>query len=246
MHDDTNCNDSIMDELIGMISDVLLASTNGIDTKLNAISLLVCIVLKYPAAFKRNESVFHKIAEKKERILEIENSCVFCNINKKVSLTIALALLNTSMGEDGDFDYLECVSYIQSDKATILAVLKMLVEYLEVDNDVRLSKTIVSVVIQNVLQWLRLDNLEIRQCATRLLLMLCREPEHEKLVNQRIINLIDSENYFIKNIILRHLYETIGIYESTRELIIDKCQNDPCFVVRMLCEDVKKSLHLDE
>ena len=96
------------------------------------------------------------------------------------------------------------------------------------------------VVLQNALQWLQIDNLDIKYNATRILLMLSRDPKNGVIVNQRIITLIDNENVYLKNLILRNVYKEKGIIESTRQYVISKCRQDPSFIVRMVCREVEE------
>lgn len=236
--DENVCDISTIDEAISAVADTLLVSKEEIDVKLDAISFMICIAIRYPKECSRNKDVFDRILQAKQSIEDIDNTFMSSNIDK-IALRIALALLKTAVDEDGYVDFLEGVSYIQNDKATILSVARIITEYLEIDEGVVLPKMIGVVVMQNVLQWLQIDNLDIKWRATRILLMLSRDPENEVIVNQRIISLIDNDNVFIKNLILRQIYTTKGIHERTRQYVISKCHQDPCSVVRMVCKEVE-------
>ncbi len=48
--------------------------------------------------------------------------------------------------------------------------------------------------------------------------------------------LIDTDNVYIKNLIMRDLYYTDGIRASTKDYIVSKCSNDANYVVRMVCK----------
>ena len=63
-----------MDKLISTAADTLLVSQEGISTKLDAISLLICIVVKYNEDYIRNQSVYEKIYEHQETIEDREYS----------------------------------------------------------------------------------------------------------------------------------------------------------------------------
>lgn len=227
----------IMDSLISTVSDTLLVSKEGIAIKLDAIYLLICIAIKYPEDFQRNVHVFRYIIEHKYDILDIDNTLMSSNIDK-VSLKIAIALLRTSMGENGYIDFLEGISYIQDDMATSITAARTIIKYLEIDESTVLPQNMETIVLQSALQWLRFNNLDMRWNATRILFMLNRNPENTNLINQRIISLIDTECVYIKNLILREICMNNGISTKTREHVFLKCKNDPCFVVRMLYEKV--------
>ena len=68
---------------------------------------------------------------------------------------------------------------------------------------------------------------------------LIRNPENESIVNRRLLNLIDTECVYIKNMVQRRIENAKGITEKTKDYIFSKCENDPCYVVRMVCEEEK-------
>ena len=240
------CSNEIMDALISAVSDTLLISKEGINIKLDAISLLICISIKYPEDYIRNADAFNCILEKKDDIVDIENTFMSSNIDK-ISLKIALSLLYSAMGGDGYIDFLEGMSYIQNDIATTISVMRIINEYLEVKDSVLFPKKIETVVLQNVLQWLHFDYVDIRWNATRILFKLIRNSENEGLVNQKVINLIDNDCVYIKNLIIRQIFKVNGIYKSTQEYVLSKCQHDSCFVVRMVCAELqRKQVAVDE
>lgn len=70
-----------MDKLISTAADTLLVSKEGISTKLDAISLLICIVVKYNEDYIRNQSVYEKIYEQQETIEDREYSFFSSNID---------------------------------------------------------------------------------------------------------------------------------------------------------------------
>lgn len=226
-----------MDEIVSVVVDTLIVSKEGITIKLDAISLMICFALKYPEVYSRNSDIISVVLQAKDSIEDIDNTFMSSNVDK-ISIRIALALLSTALGGDGIADFLEGVSIIQSDRATILSVSRVIKEYLEINEETLLPGAINVAVLQNALQWLRFDNLDIKYTAARILLMLSRNPENEAIVNQCIINLVNRENVYLKNLILRRISKEKGIYESTRQYVISKCQQDPCSVVRMVCKEM--------
>ena len=69
-----------------------------------------------------------------------------------------------------------------------------------------------------------------------------RNPENCGIVNHQLVNLIDSNSVYIKNLIMRHLHKMDGITDVTKEYIISKCRHDANFVVRMVCDETEKSI----
>lgn len=59
-------------------------------------------------------------------------------------------------------------------------------------------------------------------------------------MNRQIVNLVDSECIYIKNLIITRIYTMKGIWDKTRDYVVSKCENDECFIVRMVCAEQKK------
>lgn len=229
------CEDAeLMDDLIATVSDTLLYSKEGINTKLDAISLLSCIIIKYPDAYKRNQIIYESLVEKQDEISANDIYGFDSNVDM-LALKIALQFLYTAMGKDRYTEILELMPYIQADVATTISVSRHIKEYLEISNTVVLPDKIEAVIMQNVLQWLHSDHTDIRWYATTILLALCRSSENVNVVNHQIIQLIDSDNVYIKNLIMRNIYKIDGIQEDTKHYVVSKCENDANYVVRMVC-----------
>lgn len=235
------CDADTMDTLISVIADTLLVSKEEISTKLDAITLLICITVKFPEDYKRNQDVYEKIYEQQKAIESVDNSIISSNIDS-ISLRIGLQLLYTAMGKDAYANILELMPYIQGDVATTIAVTNLIVEYLENSDDIRLPSRIEAVILQNVLQWLHSEYVDIRWNATLILLTMSRNPENYGIVNHQLVNLIDSNSVYIKNLIMRQLHKIKGITDENKEYIISKCKNDANFVVRMVCNEVEKGI----
>lgn len=233
------CDPEIMDVLISAVADTLLLSKESISTKLDAIALLICIAVKYPEEYIRNHSIYEKLFEQQKAIEVADHSIISSNIDS-ISLKIGLQFLFAAMGKDVYGDILELMPYIQGDVATTISVTRLIVEYLETSDDVMLPSKVEAIILQNVLQWLHSEHTDIRWNATRILLTMSRNPENYGIVNHQLVNLIDSNSAYIKNLIMRHLHKMNGITDVTRAYIITKCKHDANFVVRMVCDEVEK------
>lgn len=235
------CNSETMDMLISTVADTLLISKEGISIKLDAIALLICIAVKYPEDYKRNQSIYEKLFNQQERIEAADHSIISSNIDS-ISLKIGLQFLYTSMGKDVYNDILELMPYIQDSVATIIAVTNLIIQYLETTDTIMLPARVESIVLQNVLQWLHSEFLGIRWNATRIFLTLSRNSENKGIVNHQLVTLIDSGSVYIKNLIMRHLHKVSGISDETKDYIISRCKHDTNYVVRMVCTEVEKSM----
>ena len=230
-----------MDMLISTVADTLLISKEGISTKLDAIALLICIAVKYPGDYTRNQGVYEKLFEQQKTIEVADNPIISFNIDS-ISLKIGLQLLYTAMGKDVYADILELMPYIQDDVSTTISVTHLIIEYLESSENVMLPSRVEAIILQNVLQWLHSEYTNIRWNATRILLTMSRNPENCGIVNHQLVDLVDSNSVYIKKLIIRHLHKMNGITDETKEYIISKCRNDANFVVRMVCNEMGKGI----
>ena len=228
--------DSLMDSVVTAVGDTILTSKESLQIKLDSVDLLICIALKFPEHFKRNISTYDKIFASRNIIEANEDAFSSANISA-ISLKLGLNFLFSAMGIDVYTEILELMPYVQGDTATMIAVARMIDHYLEIKDDVILPPRVDIVVLQNVLQWLQSDNLDTRCIATRILLALARNPENENVVNRQLLSLIDSECVYIKNLILRRIGKAKGVNDVTKAHITSKCENDPCYVVRMVCAE---------
>lgn len=236
------CDAETMDMLISVVADTLLVSKEAISTKLDAIALLSCIVAKYPEDYIRNKSVYENLFVQQEVIEAADHSIISSNIDS-ISLKIGLEFLYVSMGKDVYSDILGLMPYIQGDVATTISVTHLIVEYMENADAVVLPPKVEAIILQNALQWLHSEHIDIRWNAARILFSMSRNPENYGIVNQQLVNLVDSDSVYIKNLIMRHLHKINGITNETKDYIISKCKHDANFVVRMVCAEVEKDLN---
>ena len=177
-----------------------------------------------------------------ERIEAFSGHFALTNISE-ISLKIGLNLLYTAMGKDVYIELLELMPYIQNDTATTISVTKTIVDYLEISESVVYPPKIESIILQNTIQWIHSDYLDVRWNAVRILFFLLRNPENEGIINHQLINLVDSDNVYIKNLIMRNILHTQGISEASKQYIMKKCHEDPNYVVRFVCQDLRNKEH---
>lgn len=229
----------VMDNLIKVLRDTLIESKEDIYTKLDAVSLLICIAVRYRDDYIRNIAIYENIIDKKE---DIYNEChvgIMSNLDK-VSVKIGLCLLGIATGNNGYQEFLTTMPYIREDTATKIKVTQLITEYLELDEKVRFPADIELIVLQNTLQWLTEKRYEIRWNAVRILIMLLRNPANTDIVNNELISLIDTESVQIKNLIQRQIRKATGIRKETLEYITKKCKNDSSYIVREVCRLVNE------
>lgn len=144
------CPKELLERMILSVADTLIVSKEDFVTKLDAVSLLICIALKYKDDLDKNIDVIRNIVEKADEIEDIDMTFMSSNIDK-LSLKIAVALLGTAIGMDSFSVLLEGMAYLKDDVATTVSVTRTLIEYLENTNEVIFPRNVEALVLQNVL-----------------------------------------------------------------------------------------------
>ena len=223
-----------MDAMISAVCDTLLYSKQDIDVKINSISLLLCILVKYNSDYTRNISQFTQLINQKDNIDAYDGGLIGANINQ-IALKICLSLFSSVMGNDMYSEIIELMACIKDDFATILSIEQFIINYLNLSNNISFAHDIEAVVLQNTLQWLQSSNTDVRYYAAYILLLLSRTPKNSGVINHQIIKMIDTENAYIRNLILRKIDSIPCLEESTRTYLLSKCKHDANYVVRNTC-----------
>ena len=231
------CDEAILFDVVNAVTNTLIKSKQDLGVKLDAISLLICIVQRYPSFFEKNRQMFESIIENQDEINASEELLFASNIDA-IALKIGIQLLAVSMNIDAYQKILLLMPYIQNDKATTHKVSDLILKYLNNDKHIIFPSKVEMIILQNVLQWLKSEYLNIRWNATIILLAMLRNPENKDLVNHKLLELVDTDCFYIKNMIMRQI-NLEGIEEDTKKYIISKCENDPNYVVRMVCDEEK-------
>lgn len=180
--------------------------------------------------FRRLLLQFAVFAGKEKEIKDLTDS--YPEILNQLTAADAIAVM--------DFCNNHPIPYIQDDIPTTIAVASIVNKYLASTDSAVLPHPLGTIALQNVLQWLHSEHLDLRYIATKILLQFACNPENESVVNRRIINLVDSECIYIKNLIVNNIYTAKGIWAKTIDYVVSKCENDECFIVRKACAEQKK------
>lgn len=235
MQDDAEYPSELVSSVVVTVSDTVLKSKEGVREKIDAISLLICIAILYQEEYEYNKDIYDLMYEKRDEINMEDVGFLLSNIDK-ISLEIGLQFLFVAMKKDTSIEVMELLPLVQNDVATTITITRIIVEYLELGEKAWLPKKMETIILQNALQWVRADSTDIRWNATRILMALLRNPENEGIINHKLADIIDTDNVYIKNLIMRNLYYTDGIQASAKDYIVSKCRNDANYVVRMVCE----------
>ena len=234
------CEEEIFAELIPVLIYTITTSKEDINTKADAVSLLTLVLKKNSKLLDENYEVVKAMFENRDSIILEDNVFLSSNIDK-VTLEIGLCVLAISIGVDAYYDFMEALSYIQNDIATTIKSISIIKKYYEIDEEINLPEKVEIILLQNVLQWLRNDNLDVRWYATLILLALGKNLRENEIIDKKLIELINNDNVYIKNLILNQISENSVVSDLTLEYIFSKCEGDPSYVVRKVCKDISSN-----
>lgn len=238
---DFNYSPDLIDKLISTVIETLIESKESVPTKIDAISLLSCIFIKCPQDYLRNHAVYQRLIEYENEIYETANSILFSNIST-LALKIALKMLFLLIGYDIYADMLELLPLIVNDTATVITVTGFIADYLENSNNLIFNRDIETLLLYNTFEWLQMESTDVRWNATRILFTLLRGKENDEIINRKVFSLIESDNVFIKNLILRKIKDNGFVSDEIKKRIFSVCENDSNFVTRMVCQELKTEI----
>ena len=129
------CDEAILFDVVNAVTNTIIKSKQDLGVKLDAISLLICIVQRYPSFFEKNRQMFESIIENQDEINASEELLFASNIDA-IALKIGIQLLAVSMNIDAYQKILLLMPYIQNDKATIHKVSDLILKYLNNDKNI--------------------------------------------------------------------------------------------------------------
>ena len=237
LQDDLEFEDDLMDDIIKVVSQTILESKETIMVKMNAVSLLCCILIKYPQAYNRNKTIYQDVYNNRDSISANEKYNLLSNLDG-IALRISLSILFMSMEIDVHTDLIEYLPYLEDNDATTIMVTGFIAHYLDMSEQIILPQKTDAVILNNAFAWICTTNKTIRWNATRILLALLRNRDNHDIINRRIVTLIDSENVYIKNLILDNISRNSGITEETQKYALETCRYDTNYITRKLCSDI--------
>jgi hypothetical protein len=231
---------SLIDEIFLASSETLLGSKHDIETKCEAIDLIICLCFRFPNVLERNRVIVDMLRNP-ESISQICDHEFFMSNLTEVVLKFSSTLLYNCFGDNTWLRIIEILPYLNDSISGQVRVSKTALLFFMANRSTIIDQRLESLFLQQALIWASSDNLTIRMNATRILFLLLRNSENSSVVCSQLIRAIDSDNYYIKNLIQRKAYKNMAVDEATREYIVAKCSIDVNFTVRMVCEKLKQS-----
>lgn len=236
LDDEYICANELLVEIVKTISETILESNEGVDVKIDAVSLLVCILCRYKETMDSYREIVDKMYRQRNDVRVHDKQFFSTNVSS-IPLRIGMCLCGSIIGEEIETELLELVSMLMDDKASTITTARVFREYLEANKEYEVSEKLELIIIGNMLNWLRDESLDLRWNATKILIAVSSNPHNQNMVNRMAINLMSNDDIYIKNLILRDLGNIHGITETNKKIIKSLGQNDVSYIVRKRCNN---------
>lgn len=240
-HSEVDFSDDLIDSVFKVSCDTLLRENQTIEAKMDAIQLVVYLIKSRSNIQNRNEDKIKELLLNKPK-LETAN-LIMTNLNE-TNLRLSALLLYNCLGEDITVGLLETLAYIGDDTLSNRKASVAFLNYLEANNapisDIRLEH----IILQHAIEWSVDSDLDIRWNSVQILFLLLRNLNNKNVVCNQLIKLMDTDNAYIKNIILRNIHLLKDIDFETLKYIIQKASVDTNYVVRKVVNEVQVELEL--
>jgi hypothetical protein len=220
--------DELIDAAFRASCETLLRKEQLINTKIDALNLIVFLLKKTPSILERNKETVTQILTNKE-IVETGSESL-TNLNNAILQFCAL-LLYDCLGKDVSHRMIEILADIGADTLSQIEISHAFTSYLKASQE-RIKPELESIILQNSLKWCYSDNLSVRLNAVNILFELLRNPQNHSIVLKQLVRLFDTDNLYIKNRILRKLHALNEIDVESYEYILQKARVDTNYVVR--------------
>ena len=231
LNNDCTINADLIDRAFVATSETLLSSKQTIKAKCDAVSLLAFLCTRYPETIKRNAETVEKLKTQRA-IVQNSEEIDFFSQTQESELRFSSLLLYHCFGENVWLQMLEILPHFNDSIDSQIRVCKEICAYLETINTAPLDTNIEALFLQQALSWDASTNLDLRWNAIKLLFFLIRNPNNKGLISNQLIKTMDSDNAYIKSLIIGKIRETEAVDAATKEYILSKCKTDPHYVVR--------------
>jgi hypothetical protein len=219
-------------------ADTIIRQKQTIREKIDAVDLLIFLIKTYPSTLERNSEIISELLNNKKAIEA--GSSMLSNLNE-VNLRFCALLLYSCLGENIGVEIIEMLAYIDDDRLSQIEASQILLSFLET-NDKALEAQLEAIILQQSIKWCNCPNMEVRLNAVGILFQLLRSYQYKEIpeiVCNQLVKLVDSDNAFIKNTILRKVYILKTIDIATYKYIIQKATLDSNYVVRKVAREIE-------
>lgn len=218
--------------------ETLMCDKQNIATKCEAMDLIIYLLQHYPELETNNSKVIEEIRLNTNQVLNCETHFFDSNISD-VSLKFSYYLLLTFLDSNLSLRLLEVLPYAQNEIPDQLRICKTTLNFLENNNTASVESQLESILLHTILTWIDSESVDVRWYCVKILFLLGRNPALDDIISYQVINLIDNDNVYIKNLIQRYIIES-NVDSNTKEYVFSKCENDNNYVVRLVHNELNK------
>ena len=218
--------------------ETLMCGNQSITTKCEAIDLIIYLLQRYPEMETNNYKITEEVRSNSNQVLNCETHFFDSNVSD-VSLRFSYYLLLTLLDSTLSLKLLEVLPYAHNEIPDQLRICKTILNFLENDKTSSVELQLESILLHTILAWIDSDSVDVRWYCVRILFLLGRNPALNDIISYQVINLIDNDNVYIKNLIQRYICES-KIDSGTKEYVFSKCANDNNYVVRKVYQELNK------
>jgi len=203
---------------------------------MDAIDLMIFLIKSFSGILDRDSEIVLGVLSNKA---VVETGTALITNLREVDLKLYALLLYSCLGEDINTDIIEVLAHIGDNELSQIKASQAFLHYLSMSSET-VNPKLESTIIQNAVKWCNSSNLTVRWYAVRILFELLRNSNNKNIVCNQLVRLMDTDNVYIKNFILRRVYRLKDIDVDTYDYIIQKATLDTNFVVRKVVEDISK------
>ncbi|WMM26036.1 hypothetical protein RBU61_05005 [Tissierella sp. MB52-C2] len=229
----------LIDSAFQVSSETLLREKQTIEAKIDAMELLVYLLKSRTSVQERNKNKIIELLSSKPQVEKAQ--AIMTNLSE-TNLRFSALLLYNCLGEDITVELLNILADIGDDTLSNRKASAAFLNYLEANNSPVSDIQLEHIILQQAIEWCVESDLDIRWNAVQILFLLLQNIENKNVVCNQLVKLMDTDNFYIKNKILRNIYLLKDVDFETYKYIIQKASVDTNYVVRKVANEVQVEL----
>lgn len=219
--------------------ETLLSDNQTITTKCNAMDLIIYLIQFYPNLVKHNTKSIESVHKNFDKVLNCNTPILDSNVSN-ISLKFSYIFLLGSFDQSLFLRLLEVIPYAQNQTSDQIRICNTIHNYLECKKGLSLEPQLESILLHTTLTWIDSDCIDIRWLCVKILFLLGRNKKLQDIISYQIINLIDNDNAYIKNLIQRNINES-NMDSNTKKHVFSKCAIDNNYIVRKTYQELTQN-----
>lgn len=233
----------LIDSAFQVSSETLLRENQTIEAKIDAIELLVYLLKSRTSVQERNKNKIIELLSNKPQVEKAQ--AIMTNLSE-TNLKFSALLLYNCLGEDITVELLNILADIGDDTLSNRKASTAFLNYLEANNSSVSDIQLEHIILQQAIEWCVESDLDIRWNAVQILFLLLQNIENKNVVCNQLVKLMDTDNFYIKNKIIRNIHLLKDIDFETFKYIVQKASVDTNYIVRKVVNEVQVELGLLE